>query len=210
MVLVSHEYKFIYIKNKKVAGSSVESFFGKYCIDPKKDYQYKDGINEHIDNFGIIGSRTSGCKDSDKWKNHKKAKDIKNDLGKEKFDEYLKFCVIRNPYDKMVSLYFYQRSNLSFKEFVKINDCNNLNLHFINGKSVCNYFIRYEYLEEDIITLCKKLKIDSYDLSFLPKHKSEFRKNKKHWSEYYDNETKKIVYNKHKEEFELFHYDSLL
>ena len=29
MVLVSHKYKFIYIKNKKVAGSSVESFFWK-------------------------------------------------------------------------------------------------------------------------------------------------------------------------------------
>ena len=29
MVLVSHKYKFIYIKNVKVAGTSVESFFGK-------------------------------------------------------------------------------------------------------------------------------------------------------------------------------------
>ena len=58
--------------------------------------------------------------------------------------------------------------------------------------------------------LCKKLNIDSYDLSLLPKHKSTFRENKKHWSEYYDDETKNIVYNKHKKEFELFGYDSLL
>ena len=36
MVLISHKYNFIYIKNIKVAGkvSSVEYFFGKYCIDP--------------------------------------------------------------------------------------------------------------------------------------------------------------------------------
>ena len=60
MVLVSHKYKFIYIKNKKVAGSSVESFFGKWCIDPKKDYNYNDKISEHNDEFGIIGSRLSG------------------------------------------------------------------------------------------------------------------------------------------------------
>ena len=40
MVLVSHRYKFIYIKNRKVAGSSVESFFGKYCQNPNKEYAY--------------------------------------------------------------------------------------------------------------------------------------------------------------------------
>ena len=210
MVLVSHKYKFIYIKNKKVAGSSVESFFGKYCIDPKKVYNYNDAISEHIDEFGIIGSRTAGCKKSDKWIHHKDAPSIRNDLGKEKFDEYLKFCVIRNPYDKMVSYYYWRKSKLSFKEFVKKNHNNNLEIHSINGKSVCDYFIRYEYLEEDIKTLCKKLKIDSCDISLLPKHKSGIRKSKKHWSEYYDDETKKIVYNKHKKEFELFGYDSLL
>lgn len=210
MVLVSHKYKFIYIKNVKVAGSSVESFFGKYCIDPKKEYNYNDSISEHIDEFGIIGSRTSGKKNSDKWQNHKDAQSIRNDLGKEKFDEYLKFCVIRNPYDKMVSLYYFVKSKLPFNEFVKHNSCNNLHIHSIEEKSVCDYFIRYEYLEEDIKILCKKLKIDSYDLSLLPKHKSTQRKNKKHWSEYYDDETKNIVYNNHKKEFELFGYDSLL
>ena len=165
MVLVSHKYKFIYIKNKKVAGSSVESFFGKYCIDPKKEYNRNDSISEHIDEFGIVGSRTSGIKDSDNWAHHKDAKAIKDDLGKKTFNEYLKFCVIRNPYDKMVSLYFFKRSHprrptkLSFKEFAKRNSCNSLNIHSIDGKSVCDYFIRYEYLEEDIKTLCKKLKI---------------------------------------------------
>ena len=207
MVLISHKYKFIYIKNKKVAGSSVESFFGKYCIDPKKVYNYNDAISEHIDEFGILGSRTKGTKKKDKWRNHKNAKAIRNDLGKEKFDEYLKFCVIRNPYDKMVSRYYCNQSKLSFKEFVKKNHNNNLNIHSINGKSVCDYFIRYEYLEEDIKKLCNKLNIDSYDLSLLPKHKSTQRKNKNHWREDYDDETKEIVYNKHKKEFELFGYD---
>ena len=100
----------------------------------------------------------------------------------------------------MVSLYFFKGAKIPFNEFVKTYNCNNLSTHSINGKSVCDYFIRYEYLTEDIITLCKKLKIDSYDISLLPQHKSGIRKSKKHWSEYYDDETKKIVYNKHKKE----------
>jgi len=208
MVLVSHKYKFIYIKNVKVAGTSVESFFGKYCIDPEKDYNYNACISEHIDEFGILGSRGNNL--NNKWKNHINATKIKSLLGEKTFNEYLKFCVIRNPYDKMVSLYFFKRSKLSFKEFVKQTQCNNLHIHSINKKSVCNYFIRFEHIEEDIKTLCKKLKIYSYDISSLPQHKSGIRKGKKHWSEYYDDETKKIVYNKHKKEFELFGYDSLL
>ena len=36
MTLISHRYNFIYIKNKKVASTSVEAFFEKYCVDPKK------------------------------------------------------------------------------------------------------------------------------------------------------------------------------
>jgi hypothetical protein len=208
MVLVSHKYKFIYIKNAKVAGTSVESFFGKFCLNPKKDYKYSHSISEHIDKFGIIGSR--GAHLTNKWQNHIDATKIKSFLGEKKFNEYLKFCVIRNPYDKMVSLYFFNNSKLSFKEFVKKNNCYNLSRHSIDGESVCNYFIRFEHIKEDIKTLCKKLKIDSYDISSLPQHKSGIRKSKKHWSEYYDDETKKIVYNKHKKEFELFGYDSLL
>jgi hypothetical protein len=146
-----------------------------------------------------------------KWKNHKTAINIRKDLGKNKFKKYLKFCVIRNPYDKMVSRYHWINSKLSFKKFVKKYNTNNFPIHSINNKSVCNYFIRFEHLEDDIKTLCEKLKIESYDLSLLPKHKSKHRKNKqKHWSEYYNEETKKIVYNKHKKEFKLFGYDPQL
>jgi hypothetical protein len=214
MVLISHKYKFIYIKNRKVAGSSIQSFFGKYCINPKSDYNYKDGI-DNIDEFGIIGSEGTNdilsLRYPNNWKGHKLSEDIKRDLGEKIFNEYLKFCVIRNPYDKMVSLFHYSSSGskkgISFKEFVKNTDCNNLHFHSIDGKSICDYYIRYENLEEDITRLCKILKIDSYDLSLLPKHKSTQRNNKKHWSEYYDDETKEIVFNKHKKEFELFDYN---
>ena len=107
----------------------------------------------------------------------------------------------------MVSLYFYSKSKLSFNEFIKKSECNNLPIHSINNKSVYDFFIRYEYLEEDIKILCNKLKIKLYDISLLPKHKYTQRKDKKkHWSEYYEDNTKKIVYNSHRKEFELFKY----
>lgn len=206
MVLVSHKYKFIYIKNAKVAGTSVESFFGKYCIDPQKKYNYSHIQEQYCDEYGIIGERGPNVKNK-KWKNHLNAEKIKLYLGQERFNSYLKFCVIRNPYDKMVSLYFFKKSKLPFIDFVKKETCNNFNIHAIKNKSVCDYFIRFEHLEEDIKNLCNKLNINNIDLSLLPKFKSEYRKDKKHWSEYYNDITRKIVYNNHKIEFDTFGYD---
>jgi hypothetical protein len=207
MVLVSHKYQFIYIKNFKVAGSSVESFFGKFCINPKKQYNFNDSISQQIDNFGIIGSRMGGISDKDKWYNHKTAKSIKEDLGELLFNKYLKFCVIRNPYDVMVSSYFWNKSTLPFKEYAKKTVVSNLPIHCIEEKSVCNYFIRYENLEKDIIELCRILNIKNFNLNDLPKHKSGIRNKNIHYRNYYDEETRKIVYENHKKELELYGYE---
>ena len=76
----------------------------------------------------------------------------------------------------------------------------------IKGKSVCDYHIRYEHLHEDIVELCKILNITNYDIKDLPNFKSEVRDKSKHYSQFYDDETKKLVYEKCKEEFELFGY----
>tara|TARA_B110000977_G_scaffold34394_2_gene45955 strand:+ start:1397 stop:2017 length:621 start_codon:yes stop_codon:yes gene_type:complete len=204
MVIISHRYKFIYIKNKKVAGSSVESFFGQFCINPSKEYNFSDKIDQCISTYGIIGKRLNGK--GNNWPPHKTAISIKKDLDYNTFNTYIKFCVIRNPYDKIVSRYFWNKSNKPFNNFVKLTNVSNLNIHCINGKSVCNYFIRYEHLEEDIIKLCNILGIEKFDINDLPKHKSTHRINKSHYSKFYDDETRKIVYKNHKKEFELFGY----
>lgn len=140
------------------------------------------------------------------WVSHKSAKLIKKDLGNDIFDKYIKFCVIRNPYDKMVSKYFWENSKKNFKDFAKHNHANNIKIYSIDDNSICDYYIRYENLEEDVIKLCKKLGIEDYDINDLPKHKSIQRKDKSHYSTFYDEETRQIVYKNHIKEFELFGY----
>lgn len=185
-------------------GVVLNLFFGKYCQDPAKEYHYNDEIDESTDEFGIIGPRLDGK--TKYWSSHKSARAIKRDLGDEMFDKYLKFCVIRNPYDKMISSYYWNKSKKSFKDYVKQINVVNLDFYSIDGNSVCDYYIRFENLEEDIIKLCEKLGIEDYDIKKLPKHKSTTRTNKSHYSTFYDEETKQIVYEKHKKEFELFGY----
>ena len=224
MVLVSHKYKFIYIKNKKVAGSSVESFFGQFCLDPKKKYTFDDKVDEDSDMYGIISSRRQGGTGIKlNWRPHMNAMDIKKKLGIDKFNNYLKFCVVRNPYEKLVSAYWWKISkyaekgiqyNPSIEDFRnklrkgKFLGVNNLkNMHSLNGKkSVCNFFIRYENLEEDIVKLLSILNIKKYDLSKLPNHKSNPKKINVHYSKYFGEKEREIVEKEFRNELDLFDY----
>lgn len=53
--------------------------------------------------------------------------------------------------------------------------------------------------------MCDILNIE-FDASLLQNYKSEFRPKKIHYRKYYDNQTKRIVYEKHKKEFQIFGY----
>jgi len=212
MVLVSHIYKFIYFKNHKVAGSSVESFFGQYCIDPlkKESYNFQDVQDEQISEYGIIGNRLNGKVTI--WNNHKGAEEIKRDLGSETFNNYFKFCVVRNPYDLVVSSFFWKQHisglKCDFKTYCRnykiLNG--NTSVMFIDNTPICQYYIRYENLKDDIITVLKMLDIRDYDISQLPKHKSGINPKDKPFKEYYDKETKEIVKTIFKKEIDLFNY----
>jgi hypothetical protein len=214
MVLVSHIYKFIYLKNYKVAGSSVESFFGQFCINKKnkKNYSFQDKQDERITQWGILGSRGTGKVTI--WNNHKSAKSIKNDLGDELFHSYFKFCVVRNPYDLMVSSYFFEKTknkfDYDFKSYCKTFKTPpnpNVERMFIDDVEVCQYYIRYENLKNDIIFVLDKLGITDYDMNDLPNHKSNYNPRDRCYKSYYDNETKEIVERLFKLEIEMFGYE---
>jgi len=58
MTLISHKYKFIYMKNAKVAGSSVEYFFEKYCVKDTEAYEAKEFcLKPIVSKYGIICHR---------------------------------------------------------------------------------------------------------------------------------------------------------
>ncbi|MFT6867186.1 MAG: hypothetical protein ACJA08_002025 [Cyclobacteriaceae bacterium] len=204
-MLVSHDYKFIYIKAKKVAGSSIQAYLAKYC---------ENGINFHKDP-----------------KSHMKAEVVRKLVGKEIWDTYLKVTSVRNPWDKTVSLYFWRKRKrpfyihlrrllkgwpwhgparrYNFKDFVRVMFENGtLNedkaITNIDGELPDYYFIRFEHMHEDLEKLCAQLGVE-YNPDDMPQKKAGHRKNKS-YEEHFDSETKEYVRLAYKEEIERFGY----
>lgn len=105
-MLVSHRKKFIYTKTAKTAGTSVESYFEKYCM-PEGEWEQEHSRDVHVSEAGIIGFRGANRPKDTEWFNHMSAKRLKEKLGDEVWDSYFKFCVIRDPFDKAVSAFYH-------------------------------------------------------------------------------------------------------
>lgn len=100
-MLVSHRKRFVYTKTVKTAGTSVESFFEPHCM-ADGEWQRTHARPEYVSESGIIGYRGNDARGA-RWWNHMPAARIREQLGRDAWDSYFKFCVVRNPYEKLVS-----------------------------------------------------------------------------------------------------------
>ncbi|MDP7030205.1 MAG: sulfotransferase family 2 domain-containing protein [Phycisphaerales bacterium] len=104
-MLISHRKQFIVTKGKKTAGTSVESFFERFCM-PEGAWERLHDRPEHVSEAGIIGHRGRHVRRST-WRNHMTAAEIRDLIGQDVWDRYFKFTVIRNPFDKLISLFYW-------------------------------------------------------------------------------------------------------
>lgn len=112
-MLISHRKQFIYTKTYKTAGTSVEAYFEPYCMS-EGEWEEKHTRDTYESATGVIGYR-GRPKDTAqlKWWNHMSAKRIKEQLNdEEKWQNYFKFCVVRNPFDKVISAFHFQNKDL--------------------------------------------------------------------------------------------------
>ena len=206
MVLISHKYKFIYIKNKKVASTSVEAFFQKFCLPEEEQKNYVP-TNETVYRetpAGIIGARH---KADHKFYNHISAKEVKKLIGAKKFNSYYKFSVVRNPFDSVVSYYFWQEQNdkMPFSKYCKKDRLKNLKRISIDGNPVMDYIIRFENLEQGIKHVCEKVGIP-FDPSLIAHFKSGYRQDGNDYHKMYTENDVKSVQKAFKKEINYFNY----
>ena len=184
-MLISHKYQFIYTKTVKTAGTSIEVYFEPFCM-PEGEWQFSHKRDEYSSPAGIIGVRAvkePGHGKGYTWWNHMPAAEIKENIGDEVWESYFRFCAIRNPFDKVVSHYFFmERPVANQHEFLKklpfysaikkrrlIHGFNqwldkveypvDRAQYMLDGKFCMDDFIRFEHLPEDLARICKRLGI---------------------------------------------------
>jgi len=230
-MLISHIYKFIFTKTFKTASTSIEAYFEQFCLyESDLDYSKNRFISEfrdqHVSSAGIIGfrgERDERLKKSPEWFHHMSASEIRNKIGDEIWNDYFKFCVIRNPYEKILSSFFHFyvfRNKLNYlnkNELITlfrgwIKDTNSIRVdrdkYFIKDSFVMNDIIRYENLYDDLKNICQIIGTP-YVPEKLPFFKNEFRKSDIEILEFYDRYTEELVYEKYFMEFKLFSYNRL-
>ena len=137
------------------------------------------------------------------------------------------FAIVRNPYDRLVSAYFYLKKGgennngydslmqkklekyKDFKDFIKDLKLFTNDLHFkpqhtfvcdSRGKIIVNHILKVENIDKDFSQLLRS--------KWLPNEKLQKINSSKHddFSNYYDDEIKKHVYAVYKKDFKLFNY----
>lgn len=180
-MIISHKYKFIYIRSQKTASTSIDVFLSAYCDDndvvtymPEKTPDWhKEG------NFGYLNN------------NHVPARDVRDFIGVDIWNEYYKFTSIRNPLDKMLSCYFWWREmpqlgpsvrplDYNFSEWINAYGFEHELAIFhepyykIFGEIVVNDFVHFESLESDLERICDVLGME-YDSKYLMHYKKTKR-----------------------------------
>ena len=231
-MLVSHRHQFIYTKTVKTAGTSIEKFFEPAC---RADGSARMGAlsEELISDAGIVGYCGSNRKGK-KWFDHMPAKAIKSYLGDEAWESYFKFCVIRNPFDKLVSAFhFYewlvnhysgwQKTKLVVAHGIrpgsKLDEVkrfqkwvawtwwfNDYDKYLINGNVCVDFFIRYESLLSDTKSVCENVNFP-FEPNRIPKLNTAMRPRERELAEYYDAKTIATVRKRFQFELDYFGYE---
>lgn len=193
--MINHKHKFIFIHIPKTGGTSIETH--------------------------IRGNANVAKKQNNK---HNTVKDYMNKTGK-LFDKYFSFSFVRNPYDFLVSYYKFRMvmisgelgrterfmyskySKSNFKDWIINNFYDDprviTHLDFLSydSKLKVDFIGKFENLQEDFNIVCDKIGIVQHQLPHINKTKH------KHYTVYYDDETREIVAKKYAKDIEYFGYD---
>jgi Sulfotransferase family len=217
-MLVSHRHKFIYIKTIKTGGTSVESYFEPFCMGDGEWSQvhFRD---EYVSQYGIIGYRGLTPPQTITWWNHMPSTSILKLVGEEIWSSYFKFCVVRNPYEKAVSAYyFFKKNNHDIDSCESINESQlfehwleasgppqDSDKYLINGQFCLDYVIRHECISHDLERLCHRLGVP-WKSAQLPNFKSGIRPKNVSLEHLYTDRSKEIVRTAYEFEFAHFGY----
>jgi hypothetical protein len=182
-VIVSHEHRFIFLKTRKTAGTSVEIALSRIC-GPKDIITPIADTDEQLRN--AVGGRPPQHYTAPplemEARAHLPANAVRRLVGADIWENYFKFAIERNPWDAVVSLYYWRiRDNAkptSFEDFVNSDEVprwanKNARIYRLQDKVAVDELIRFESLDTDVDGLWSSLGLPG--APELPRAKGDFR-----------------------------------
>jgi hypothetical protein len=179
-MILLEEPNLLFLKSRKTGGTSFEIALSKFAnensiitpitIEDEKIRQslgFRKPQNYLLSDWDkAISGRKNSLKNSHLFKNeifwnHIPAKLAKQQLGANIWFQSYKISIVRNPYDRAVSRYFWNKKSLNWTPDEFENYCFSVKDHFdenleqflIDGKEVIDFYIRYESIQQDIFRL---------------------------------------------------------
>lgn len=185
---ISHSKKFVILRNRKCASTSLVNLVQDYC-----EVNWKTSEEQIGKAYSEIRHFTAS-----------QLKDLFLDSGWD-LDDYLVIQTIRNPWDRVVSAFHYERDVVKnekildftfeqylnspvFKSFVKNNRFENVAYDHVSNVLIPNKIIRVEDIDEELKEFSKNILNQTFDK--LEKKNTTQRKD---YREYYTEETRELI-----------------
>ncbi|MBY6202708.1 sulfotransferase family protein [Maritalea mobilis] len=173
--------KILFLKPRKVAGTSFEIALSRFAgpndiITPitrtdeaarrergfRGAQNFKGGLSEFLNDRKSRRRFAKKLEWPRRYRNHIPAADVRRHLGAEAFDAAFKISIVRNPFDTVVSKFYWSNRNkpegadfsawISGPEIFRVLE-HNEEQYFIDGRDIIDFYIRYEHFAEDIAAL---------------------------------------------------------
>lgn len=205
---INHDLGVIFVHIPKTAGTSLEfalNMHGDITDVGLEKYLYQEKNLHNLFGKGL---------------QHLSIRQIQNSISKEIFSRYLKFSIVRNPYDRLVSFVawqgdkwhnkqllskegfqlFIERSQRKFWRSKSILPVPQSQFLYFRGRMMMDFVLRFESLEKDAERLSELLQTEIL---------LEYRMNSNHldYRSYYDEKSIKWVRKVYRKDFEYFSYD---
>jgi hypothetical protein len=212
-MIISHRYRFIFIKTYKTAGTSLEVYLSQHCgpddvltpifphVEPHQPRNYQSRWNPLRD---LLSGRTSlrplfnAWRKRERFYNHIPATQARLRIPRRIWDSYFKFSVERNPWDKTLSHYHMlnHRSggSLTLDSYLQGGDYSLNYPQYLDerGNLLVDRVLKYETLTEELSEVFGRLGVPfNGDLGVHAK--SEYRTDRRNYREVFTPEQRSIV-----------------